>query len=232
MQNARAGWESGTTQPVICVGQCCPWAVTLSVAAAQPVKQGLHVKLSPSSPRQRGVAHFNLIGFENVLLLIALPALYLSSCASTGMSYRDRSNDIEQLQEARRTDLSDAMDPGLDPAAQGYYMTQAAKAETVIDDLTDRKYVSEAEISEALFVPPKYLSPEQRVVLIRQLEHAKMLDDQIYRDHLGGWDPILTEDCNIQGIRVDRVVKRLEAERAVSWSEIEQAIWVPNESAW
>lgn len=171
-------------------------------------------------------------GFGQVLMLIAISVMPLSSCASNSMSYRDRANDIERLQEARRTDLSDAMVPGLDPAAQGFYMTQVGKAETVIDDLNDRKYVSEAEISEALFVPPKHLSPEQRGVLINQLRHAKTLDDQIYRDHLGGWDPILTEDCNVQGERVDRVVKRLEAERPVSWSEIEQAMWVPNENAW
>lgn len=171
-------------------------------------------------------------GFENVLLLIALPALYLSSCSSTSMSYRDRTNLIEKLQEARRSDLSDAMDPGLGPAAQGDYMTRAARAQTAIDDLSEHTNVPDSEISDALFVPPKHLSPEERVVLIKQLEHAKTLDDQIYHDHLGGWDPILTEDCTVQDKRVDRVVRDLEAERPVSWSQIDQAMWVPNENAW
>ena len=94
-------------------------------------------------------------GLGEVLLLIALSVLHLSSCASTSMTYRDRSNLIEQLQEARRTDLSDAMDPGLDPAAQGDYMTRAEKAQTAIDDLSGRTNVPHSEISEALFVPPK-----------------------------------------------------------------------------
>jgi hypothetical protein len=171
-------------------------------------------------------------GFGRVLLLIGLSVLHLTSCSSTNMSYRDRSNLIEQLQEAKRTDLSDAMDPGLDPAAQGDYMTRADKAQRAIDDLSGHTNVPDSEISDALFVPPEHLSPAERALLIQHLEDAKTLDDQIYRNHLGGWDPILTEDCNVQGERVDRVVKELEAERAVSWSEIEQAMWVPDEYAW
>jgi hypothetical protein len=164
--------------------------------------------------------------------LIGLSVLHLTSCSSTSMSYRDRSNLIAQLQEARRTDLSDAMDPGLDPAAQGDYMTRADKAQAAIDDLSGHTNVPDSEISEALFVPPEHLSPAERALLIKHLENAKTLDDQIYRNHLGGWDPILTEDCNVQGKRVDRVVKKLEAERPVSWSEIQQAMWVPDENAW
>lgn len=171
-------------------------------------------------------------GFGEVLLLIALSVLHLSSCSLTNKSYRDRSNLIEQLQEARRTDLSDAMDPGLGPAAQGDYMMRAEKAQTVIDDLSGHTNVPDSEISDALFVPPEHISPTERALLIKQLEHAKTLDDQIYRNHLGGWDPTLTEDCNVQGMRVDRVVKKLEAERPVSWSEIDQAMWVPDEYAW
>ena len=187
--------------------------------------RGTHSKLVGIMPNRK-------FGFGKVLLLIALSVLHLSSCSSTSMSYRDRSNLIEQLQEARRTDLSDAMDPGLGPAAQGDYMTRAGKAQTVIDDLSGRTNVPDSEISDALFVPPDHLSPAERALLIKQLEDAKTLDDQIYRNHLGGWDPILTEDCNVQGERVDRVVKQLEAERPVSWSEIQQAMWVPDESAW
>ena len=171
-------------------------------------------------------------GFGEVLLLIALSVSQLWSCSSASMSYRDRSNLIEHLQEARRTDLSDAMDPGLDPALQGDYMTRAEKAQTAIDDLSRNTNVTDSEISDALFVPPKHLSPAERALLIKQLEHAKTLDDQIYRNHLGGWDPTLTQDCTVQGKRVDRVVKKLEAERPVSWSEIEQAMWVPDEYAW
>jgi len=139
---------------------------------------------------------------------------------------------IERLQAARQTDLSNAVDTGLGPAAAGDYMTQAGKAETAIAALSQHANVSRAEISDALFVPPKHLSSAQRVELIRRLEQAKARDDQIWHDHLGGWDPILTEDCTVQQMRVDRVVNKLETEEPVSWSEIEEAIYVPEENAW
>jgi hypothetical protein len=172
-------------------------------------------------------------GFREVSLAIA--ALCLSACASAGsarMTAQERSNSIEQLQRARQTDLKDALDTELGPAAQGEYMMQAGKAGTAISDLREQQNVSRAEISDALFVPPKHLSPAERVELIKQLEQAKALDNQIYRNHLGGYDPILTEDCTVQAQRVDRVTNELETERQVSWSEIQEAMWVPNENAW
>ena len=170
---------------------------------------------------------------SEVSILVALCSLCLSSCAvSTGMSFQERTNLIEQLQEARQTDLRDAMDTLLGPLAAEDYMTQAGKAETAISDLSAHSYVPKSEISDALFVPPKHLSSVERVELIKQLEKAKALDDQIWRNHLGGWDPILTEDCNIQGVRVERVVNKLETDSPVSWSEIDEAMYVPNEAAW
>ncbi len=118
------------------------------------------------------------------------------------------------------------------PDAAGDYMTQAGKAETAINDLSQHSNVPKSEISDALFVPPKHLSSAQRAELITQLEQAKARDDEIWRTHLGGWDPILTTDCTIQGKRVERVVNKLETEKPVSWSEINEAMYVPNENAW
>ncbi len=148
------------------------------------------------------------------------------------MSPRERSQLIERLQGAREIDLKNALDTSLGPDAAGDYMIQAAKAETAINDLSQHSNVPKSEISDALFVPPKHLSPVQRAELITQLQRAKARDDEIWRSHLGGWDPILTTDCTIQGKRVDRVVKDLETEEPVSWSEINEAMYVPNENAW
>lgn len=50
------GWESQRRGQASALSNVGP-AVTLSVAVPQPVGQALHVKLSPSSGRQRGVAH-------------------------------------------------------------------------------------------------------------------------------------------------------------------------------
>jgi len=174
-----------------------------------------------------------IFGSREVSIPIALSLLCLSSCAvSPAIPPEERAQLIEQLQQARQTDLTNAMDTGLGPDAAGDYMTQAAKAETAISDLSGHSNVPRSEISDALFVPPKHLSSAQRVELIKQLEQAKALDDEIWRNHLGGYDPILTEDCNIQGMRVERVVNKLENERPVSWSEIDEAMVVPNEFAW
>jgi hypothetical protein len=177
----------------------------------------------------------HVIGSRVISILITLSLLCLWSCSNTDSCRvlpNERAQLIEQLQEARQTDLKDARDTALGPDAAGDYMTQAGKAETAIDDLSQHSNVPKSEISDALFVPPKHLSPARRAELIKQLEQAKSRDDEIFHTHLGGWDPILTEDCNIQGERVERVVNKLETERPVSWSEINQAMWVPDEYAW
>jgi hypothetical protein len=177
----------------------------------------------------------HIIGGLKISILITLSCLWLSSCStadSYGTSPQERAQLIEQLQEARQTDLKNALDTSLGADAAGDYMTQAGKAETAINDLSQNSSVPKSEISDALFVPPKHLSPAQRAELITQLEQTKVRDDQIWHNHLGGWDPILTTDCTIQAERVERVVKKLETEKSVSWSEINEAMYVPNENAW
>lgn len=163
---------------------------------------------------------------------IALSLLCLTSCAtaaSPGLSPRERSQLIEQLQGARQTDLENARDVALGPDAATDYMMQADKAETAINDLKTHSNVPRSEISDALFVPPKHLTPEMRAQLIRQLQQAKALDDERWRENLGGWEPILTEDFNIQSMRATRVMNDLETDQPVPWWEIKQAMYVPNE---
>ena len=158
--------------------------------------------------------------------------LSMSSCSTTvsaTISPRERSQLIDQLQGARPTDLKNATDTALGPDAAGDYMIQADKAEAAINDLERRNDIPRSEISDALFVPPKHLSPAMRANLIEQLEHAKALDDERWRENLGGWEPILTEDYNIQSMRAKRVIKDLETGSPVSWFQIQQAMYVPDE---
>jgi hypothetical protein len=184
---------------------------------------------------RKGTMAHRKFGSGEVLILIVLSLLCLSSCSNADSSVippNERAQVIEQLQEARQTDLKNALDTSLGADAAGDYMMQAGKAETAIDDLSQHSNVPKSEISNALFVPPEHLSPAQRTELIKQLEQAKSRDDEIWRIHLGVWDPILTTDCTVQGTRVEQVVNKLETERPVSWSEINEAMWVPNEWAW
>ena len=124
------------------------------------------------------------------------------------------------------------MDTELGPVEIGDYMTQAGKAETAIEDLSKQSDVPSSEISDALFVPPKQLSSAQRAELIKQLEQVKALDDQMWRNHQGGWDATFEQDCNVQSTSVDRVVKKLETDTPVSWSEINDAMLIPDEAGY
>jgi hypothetical protein len=164
--------------------------------------------------------------------VVALCGLTSCATASSNTSPAQQSQLIEQLQEARRTDLNDAMDTGLGPVAAGDYMIQAQKAQTAISALSAGTRVSKSEVSDALFVPPKHLSPAEREQLIAQLEAAKKLDDARYREHLGGWDPILTEDYTMQAMRAQQAIKDLETDQPISWQEIDKAMNVPNEYYW
>ena len=162
---------------------------------------------------------------------IAISLLCLSSCAnlSPTVSPQERTDLIERLQEARQTDLTNAMDSQLGPDAVGDYMIQAEKAEKAINDLNASPYVPRSEMADALFVPPKHISPELRASLIEQLERAQALDDERWRENLGGWNPTLTEDFNIQSMRAKRVANDLKTGTPVSWTEIRQAMYVPDE---
>lgn len=166
--------------------------------------------------------------------IILLALCTLTSCASRASkaSPAQRSQVIKQLQGARETDLSNALDTSLGPVAAGDYMIQADKARTAISELSAGAPVSETELSEALFVPPRHLSPAERQRLIAQLEASKELDQARWREHLGGWDPILTEDCVVQEKRAQHSIEALEADQPVSWQEVNQAMTVPNEYEW
>src|SRR5215469_9325268 len=181
---------------------------------------------------RRSVPHQYFMLRQLTPLIVLLALCLTASCATTSSSnasLAQRSQPIEQLQEARRTDLNDAMDTSLGPVAAGDYMVQAEKAETVITKLNAGTNVSKSELSDALFVPPKYISPAERDKLMTQLEQAKKLDETRWREHLGGWEPILTEDYTLQGMRAQRAIDDLETDRPVSWAEIDRAMRVPDE---
>lgn len=164
--------------------------------------------------------------------LIALCGLASCATSSSNVAPADRSQLIEQLQEARSADLNNAEDTSLGPVAAGDYMIQAEKARKAIGKLSAGASVSKTELADALFVPPRHLSPAERQKLITQLDASRKLDDSIYREHLGGWDPILTEDCTVQAKRAREAINDLETDQPISWQEIDQAMVVPNEYYW
>ncbi len=165
--------------------------------------------------------------------MVACSLFGLSSCSSedsASVTSQERVQVIEQLQEARQTDLDYSTDISLGPIAEGDYLAQAEKANSVIRDLNQYSSVPQSEVSAALFVPPKHLSPEMRAQLVKRLEQARALDDQKWHNNLGSEDEAwLTQDCDLQSRRATRVIKKLETGEPVSWFEINDAMTTPEE---
>jgi len=171
-------------------------------------------------------------GFDLIPASIVAFSLFdgLLSCTNDVVTSQERSQAIEQLRQARQTDLAEATDTSLGPIAEGDYIAQAEKAESAIRDLKEHSNVPKAEISEALFVPPRHLSPQMRAQLVEQLKQARALDDEKWRNNLGSEDEAwLTLLCDIQARRATRVIKKLETGEPVSWYEINDAMTTPDE---
>ena len=164
-------------------------------------------------------------------IVVAFSLLGLSSCTNDELATpQERTQAIAQLQQARQTDLDRANDVTLGPIAEGDYLAQAEKAESAIKDLKEYTNVTRSEVSDALFVPPKHLSPEMRAKLIEKLEQAKALDDEKWRANLGSEDENwLTLLCDIQARKATRVIRKLQTGEPVSWYEINDAMTTPDE---
>jgi len=109
--------------------------------------------------------------------------------------------------------------------ASGSYSMQAEKADRVMNDLEHGQYVSQAQIDDALFVPPKSLSPAQRARLVDELKKARDLDNRGWWD----WtrDPVIAQDFSVQEKKANRAITDLETNQQVSWSEISEGLAVP-----
>ena len=166
-------------------------------------------------------------------IAVAFSLLSLLSCSSEEFAVvapKEREQSLVRLQQARQTDLDDAKDISLGVVAEEDYLAQAEKADSAIRDLKEQSDVPKSEVSDALFVPPKHLSPEMRAQLVQQLERARALDDEKWHNNLGSEDEVwLTLLCEIQARRATRVIKKLETLEPVSWFEIDDAMTTPEE---
>jgi hypothetical protein len=151
----------------------------------------------------------------------------LAACAPTesNVSNMQSERTLERLQAAREIDLSNALDPEVGPAASGDYSLRADRAAQVMDDLEHGRYVSQSQIDDATFVPPKSLSLAQRTQLISELKYARSLDNRGWWD----WtrDPVIAQDFSVQEKKANRAIRHLETDQQVSWSEIDEGLEVP-----
>jgi hypothetical protein len=151
----------------------------------------------------------------------------LGACAPTSSSEstQQRGTLVEELQTSKETDLKEALEPDTSPVAQGDLMVAADKANDAIYKLTHDEYISPAELHDGLTVPPRSLSEEERLQLIRQLQSSCWLDNQGWWDYTR--DPNPATDFVVQEQMCDQAIQELRSGEDVSWWTIQQALYVP-----
>ena len=164
----------------------------------------------------------------------------LSTCArsaaqlQTTTSTKNKAALVEELESAKQQDWSNALDPHVAPSEEEDFLDQMNKADRAIKELTHGFEVPQSEIDEALVMPPKSLSPNERKQLIQQLQDAVQQDDrneQAMLNDLAWSDSVAPTDTftfDQQKALVESVIKDLEIGEDVHWSTIKEALVVPH----
>jgi hypothetical protein len=156
-----------------------------------------------------------------------------STAPTPALSPQEKSDLIERLEVAKRTDWNDALDPKVGPGTEDDFLDQMNKADRVIKELSHGFDVPPPRIADALWVPPKSITTRQRDRLIRQLQEARQEDDHNEQRmlNLSAWTdsvaPVDTIKFDQQKELVDRVLKDLEIGEHVQWATIKEALYVP-----
>ena len=116
-------------------------------------------------------------------------SILLSACAQStaqlqtpARSTKNKAALVEELESAKQEDWSSALDPHVAPSEAEDFLDQMNKADRAIKELTHGFEVPQSEIDDALLVPPKSLSSQKRLQLIRQLQDAALAFINVARD--------------------------------------------------
>jgi hypothetical protein len=137
---------------------------------------------------------------------------------------------VRHLLAAKEVGESQARDPNVSEVTADDSAILAAKADRAIRELIHGFDVPQAELADALEVPPRHLSLQEKTDLIRQLEDAKSLDDHYEQELLNDYFSnrlVDTDKFDNQKKLVDEVVKDLEVGEDVHWSTIQAALKIP-----
>jgi hypothetical protein len=128
--------------------------------------------------KNEGVSR-NLRILPFLFLLIALPAFAQDGTTGTPTLSPEMGHAelIQRLKAARMTDENAARDPTVSPVRQGTFLNQMDKADRAIKELEHGFAVSRSEINDALWCPPKHITPQLRAQFIEQLQQAKHQDN-------------------------------------------------------
>ena len=166
------------------------------------------------------------------LTLFTAPGL-ASDVNSTKASLLPQTSDlIQRLNAAKKADWDAALDPSVSPVREETFLNQMNKADRASKELSHGFPVPQGEIDDALWSPPKHISPEERAQLIQELKQARQQDDQHEQNMLNdlAWSrsgaPADTVVFDERKQEVDAVVKDLEIGAPVHWTAIKQALVV------
>ena len=172
---------------------------------------------------------------SSVLIGGGIPAWAAISADNSPPKYHE-ANFLDQLASAKQLDWQSALDPSVSPITRDDYLDQMNKADSVIRLLTHGYDVPQQELADALWTPPKAITPQARVELIQELQEAKIEDDHNEQKALrysewsaldGGGAPADTATFDQQMQLVDGVIQDLEIDAGVHWSTIREALEVP-----
>jgi hypothetical protein len=168
------------------------------------------------------------------LILFTTPALASGASTTTATLPPQQTSDlIQRLNSAKKADWDAALDPSVSPVREETFLNQMNKADRVSKELSHGFSVLQSKIDDALWAPPKHISPEERAHLIHQLEATRQQDDQNEQTMLNdlAWSrsaaPADTVIFDERKQEVDAVVKNLEIGAPVHWTAIKQALVVP-----
>lgn len=168
------------------------------------------------------------------LILFTTPALASDVGTTTAsLSPQQTSDLIQRLNSAKKADWDAALDPSVSPVREETFLNQMNKADRASKELSHGFSVPQSKINDALWAPPRHISPEERAQLIRQLKMARQQDDQNEQAMLNdlAWSrsaaPADTVIFDERKQEVDAVVKDLEIGAPVHWTAIKEAMVVP-----
>jgi hypothetical protein len=143
---------------------------------------------------------------------------------------------LDQLASAKQQDWQYSLDPSVAPARKDDFLDQMNKADRAIALITHGFKVPDQELANALWIPPKVITLDEREKLIQDLQSAKLVDDHNEQAMFkysewsmsdGGGAPIDTVTFDDQMQLVDSIIKDLEIGEVVPWSTIREALSVP-----
>jgi hypothetical protein len=166
--------------------------------------------------------------------------LGLSACAQKHshmppgdyMSQQSTGQMVRHLDAAKELDESEATRSSTGSVAREDFLEQAGKADRAIKELTHGYPVKEAELRDALQVPPENLSAAAKSNLIGKIEQARAATDHNEQAMLNeeGWgysDQAAATSAFDQRKRLDdEVIKDLTVGEQVHWDQIRQAAQV------